>query len=123
MALRALAETMTGAIHFVPWPKPTHGGQFWLFHTSQFPTRQTIWLPCGSGSRLLRFLPDENEWRDQGFLNFVFYSSVVKIDPVFSFLEMATSPTQQEGCSHEEGDSQGSHDYDKQSAKAMLAQG
>lgn len=34
---------MTGAIHFVPWPQPTHGGQFWLFHTSQFPTRQTIW--------------------------------------------------------------------------------
>jgi hypothetical protein len=60
VALRALAETMTGAIHFVPWPKRTHGGQFWLFHTSQFPTRRTTWLPCGSVRELLR-LPDENE--------------------------------------------------------------
>jgi hypothetical protein len=30
-ALRALAEAMTGAIHFVFWPKPTYFGQFWLF--------------------------------------------------------------------------------------------
>jgi hypothetical protein len=51
---------MTGAIYFVPWPKRTHGGQFWLFHTSQFPTRRTTWLPCGSVRELLR-LPDENE--------------------------------------------------------------
>lgn len=34
MALRALAETMTGAIHFAPWPKPTRVDQFGLFHTS-----------------------------------------------------------------------------------------
>jgi len=33
MALRALAEVMTGAIHFVPWSKPTRIGQFWFFHT------------------------------------------------------------------------------------------
>jgi len=26
MALRAIAEAMTGTIHFVPWPKPTHVG-------------------------------------------------------------------------------------------------
>ena len=37
MALRALAEAMTGAIHFVPWSKPTHVGQFWFFHASSFP--------------------------------------------------------------------------------------
>jgi hypothetical protein len=24
---------MTGAIHFVPWSKPTRIGQFWFFHT------------------------------------------------------------------------------------------
>jgi|SRR5260370_39536288 len=33
MALRALAEAMTGAIHFVYWSKPTRTGQFWFFHT------------------------------------------------------------------------------------------
>ncbi len=27
MALRALAEAITGAIHFVPWSKPTRVGQ------------------------------------------------------------------------------------------------
>jgi hypothetical protein len=32
MALRALAEVMTGAIHFVLWSKPPHVGQFWYFH-------------------------------------------------------------------------------------------
>ena len=37
MALGTLAEAMTGAIHFVPWSKPTHVGQFWLFHASSFP--------------------------------------------------------------------------------------
>jgi hypothetical protein len=37
MALRALAETMTGTIHFVPWSKPTQAGQFWFFHASSFP--------------------------------------------------------------------------------------
>jgi len=34
MAFRALAGAVTSAIHFVPWPKPTHAGQFWLFHAS-----------------------------------------------------------------------------------------
>jgi hypothetical protein len=33
---------MAGAIHFVPWSKPTRVGQFWLFHTSKFPTGQTF---------------------------------------------------------------------------------
>jgi hypothetical protein len=37
VALRAFAEAMTGAIHFVPWPKPTHGDQFWFFHADSFP--------------------------------------------------------------------------------------
>jgi hypothetical protein len=32
MALRALAEAMTRAIDFFLWPKPSHVGQFWLFH-------------------------------------------------------------------------------------------
>ena len=33
MALRALPEAMTSAIHFVLWSKPTRIGQFWFFHT------------------------------------------------------------------------------------------
>ena len=37
MALRALAETMTRAIHFVLWSKPTHVGQFWFLHASSVP--------------------------------------------------------------------------------------
>ena len=37
VALRALAEAVTGAIHLVPWPKPTYVGQFWLFHAVSFP--------------------------------------------------------------------------------------
>jgi hypothetical protein len=41
MALGALAETMTGAIHFAPSPKPTRVDQFWLFHDHQFSTAQT----------------------------------------------------------------------------------
>ena len=47
MALRALAEAMTGAIHFVPWSKPAHVGQFWLFHTASFPQARRfgyLWL-------------------------------------------------------------------------------
>jgi hypothetical protein len=37
MAFRALAEAMTGVIHFYPWSKPTDVGQFWLFHIPSFP--------------------------------------------------------------------------------------
>ena len=37
MALRALAEAMTGAIHFALWSKPTHVGHFWYFHVLSFP--------------------------------------------------------------------------------------
>jgi hypothetical protein len=37
MALRALAEAVTGAIHLVPWPEPTYIGQFWPFHAVSFP--------------------------------------------------------------------------------------
>jgi hypothetical protein len=47
MALRALAEAMTGAIHFVPWPKPTHIGQFWLFHVPSFPQDREFGYLCG----------------------------------------------------------------------------
>jgi hypothetical protein len=34
MALRALANTMTGAIHLVSWSEPTRVDQFWLFHAA-----------------------------------------------------------------------------------------
>jgi hypothetical protein len=40
MALRTIAETMetmTGAIHFVPWPKPSRVEQFCIFHVLGFP--------------------------------------------------------------------------------------
>jgi hypothetical protein len=37
MALRALAEAMAGAIHFILWSKPTQVGQFWFFHAFSFP--------------------------------------------------------------------------------------
>jgi hypothetical protein len=37
MALGALAEEVTSAIHLVPWPKPTRVRQFWLFHALSFP--------------------------------------------------------------------------------------
>jgi hypothetical protein len=37
MTLRALAEAMTGAIHFVPWSKPTQSCQFWFFHAFSLP--------------------------------------------------------------------------------------
>ena len=37
MALRALAEAMTRAIHFLLWSKPSRVGQFWLFHAPSFP--------------------------------------------------------------------------------------
>ena len=47
MALRALAEAMTGAIHFVLWSKPTHVGQFWFFHADSFPQAGTDCYPCG----------------------------------------------------------------------------
>ena len=45
MALGALAETMTGAIHFAPWPKPTRVDQFWIFHTLSFPQLRPRLLP------------------------------------------------------------------------------
>ena len=45
MALRALAEAMTGAIHFVPWTKPTNVGQFWLFHAPSFPHARRFGYP------------------------------------------------------------------------------
>ena len=37
IALRALAEPVTGAIHLVPRPKPTYMRQFWTFHAVTFP--------------------------------------------------------------------------------------
>jgi hypothetical protein len=33
---RAHAGAITGAIHFVPWAKPTYVSQFWLFHAVRF---------------------------------------------------------------------------------------
>lgn len=36
MALRALANAMTGAIHLILWSKPTHADQFWFFHADSF---------------------------------------------------------------------------------------
>jgi len=39
MALRALPESMAGAIHFVALSKPPQIGQFWCLHVSKFPTR------------------------------------------------------------------------------------
>ena len=47
IAFRAFAETMTGVIHFVPWSKPTHGGQFWLFHVLSFPHAAFWRYPVG----------------------------------------------------------------------------
>jgi len=37
MTLRTLAEAVTGAVHFVPWPKPTYIAQFWPYHAVSFP--------------------------------------------------------------------------------------
>jgi hypothetical protein len=60
MALRALAEAMTGAIHFVLWSKPTRIGQFWFFHTpvshrpngfTRFATRRLCRLSRGGSTR------------------------------------------------------------------------
>lgn len=45
VALRALTETMTGAIHFTPWPKPTRVDQLWVFHTTSFPQPRPRLLP------------------------------------------------------------------------------
>jgi hypothetical protein len=47
MALRALAEAMTRAIHFLFWPEPSHVDQLWLFHALSFPHRETVWLHGG----------------------------------------------------------------------------
>jgi hypothetical protein len=45
-ALRALAKAMTGAIHFLPWSKPSHVGQFWFFHADSFPQTGELCQPC-----------------------------------------------------------------------------
>ena len=37
IALRALAEAMTRAIHFLSWAKPSRVRQLWLFHAPSFP--------------------------------------------------------------------------------------
>ena len=47
-AARALAEAMTGAIHFVPWPKPTRISQFGLFHIASFPQAARLSQPSGN---------------------------------------------------------------------------
>jgi len=47
MARRALAEAMTGAIHFVLWSKPTHVSQFWCFHAFSFPQAGLLFQSFG----------------------------------------------------------------------------
>jgi hypothetical protein len=45
MTFRTLAEAMTGSIHFIPWPKPSRLGQFWLFHAPSFPQARRFGYP------------------------------------------------------------------------------
>jgi len=47
IAVRALAEAMTGAIHFVLWPQPARTGQFWFFHAPSVPQARRLGYPCG----------------------------------------------------------------------------
>lgn len=47
MTRRALAEAMTGVIHFVPWSKPPQVGQFWCSHVHSFPQAGADCQPCG----------------------------------------------------------------------------
>jgi hypothetical protein len=44
-ALGTLADEMTGAIHFVLGPKPTHVGQFWFLHAHSFPLAELFGYP------------------------------------------------------------------------------
>ena len=53
MAVRAFAETMTGTIHFAPWPQPTGVDQFGFFHTLSLPQPRPDLLPLG----FWRFVP------------------------------------------------------------------
>jgi hypothetical protein len=53
MALRALAEEVTSAIHLVPWSKPTRVRQFWLFHALSFPQAGRLGYPADSLARFL----------------------------------------------------------------------
>ena len=48
MALSALAKPVAGAIHLVTWPKPTHVGQFWLFHDVRFPQARQLDHPLNA---------------------------------------------------------------------------
>ena len=60
----ALAEAMTGVIHFYPRSKPIHIGQFWCSHCSQFPVDHSsthgrtsaIWMEdlAGESERFLK---------------------------------------------------------------------
>ncbi len=54
VALRALAEAMTGAIHFVLGAKPTYAGQFWFFHALIFPQAEAR-LPSPGDGQLRRY--------------------------------------------------------------------
>ena len=47
IAVRALAEAMTGAIHFVLWPQPARTGQFWFFHAPSVPQAGRRGYPFG----------------------------------------------------------------------------
>jgi hypothetical protein len=58
MALRALAEAVTCAIHFVPRSKPPHVGQFWRCHLPSFSKGQilalSLWISnCTTTANLL----------------------------------------------------------------------
>ena len=44
-AFGTFAEEMTGAIHFVPWAKPTHIGQFRFLHAPSFPLAEPFSHP------------------------------------------------------------------------------
>jgi hypothetical protein len=54
-ALGALAEAVTGAIHFVLWSKPTQVFQFWFLHILSFPTSVGAETSLLEGSDSLRY--------------------------------------------------------------------
>jgi hypothetical protein len=54
VALRAFAEAMTGAIHFVSGAKPAYAGQFWFFHGLIFPQAEAL-LPYRVNCKILRY--------------------------------------------------------------------
>jgi hypothetical protein len=43
---------VTGAVHFYPWSKPPHLGQFWFCHVPGFPIAQPRLFTCAFPSFL-----------------------------------------------------------------------